>query len=89
MERPAAFLPPEQSRLLGETRGALGPAGVSPGAPPAESLLPVLESILARLEGLADRPVEVSVTTLLDGRQVARSVYKDLRERKIRNYETL
>jgi hypothetical protein len=38
---------------------------------------------------VAARPVEVSVTTLLDGRQVARSVYKDLRERKIRNYETL
>jgi hypothetical protein len=40
MERPAAFLPPEQSRLLGETRGALSPAAAAPGVPPNESLLP-------------------------------------------------
>jgi hypothetical protein len=33
--------------------------------------------------------VEVSVATHIDGRQVAEAVYKDLRERKIRNYETL
>ncbi len=39
--------------------------------------------------GLGGDPFEVSVTTLLDGRQVARSVYRDLRERKIKNYETL
>jgi hypothetical protein len=29
------------------------------------------------------------VTTNIDGRKVAEAVYKDLRERKIRNYETL
>ena len=45
--------------------------------------------LLSRLDGLADRPVELSVTTNIDGRKVAEAVYKDLRERKIRNYETL
>jgi len=89
MERPAASLPTAQARLLGETKGALGPESGMPSAPPGETLRPVLESLLAKLEQLGERPIEVSVTTLLDGRQVARSVYRDLRERKIKNYETL
>jgi hypothetical protein len=89
MERPAASLPTGQARLLGETKGALGPESGMPSAYPGETLRPVLESLLAKLEQLGERPIEVSVTTLLDGRQVARSVYRDLRERKIKNYETL
>ena len=89
MERPAASLPTAQARLLGETKGALGPESGMPSAPPGETLRPVLESLLAKLQQLGERPIEVSVTTLLDGRQVARSVYRDLRERKIKNYETL
>ena len=60
-----------------------------PSAPPGETLGPALDSLLAKLDQLGERPIEVSVTTLLDGRQVARSVYRDLRERKIKNYETL
>jgi TP901 family phage tail tape measure protein len=89
MERPAASLLTGQARLLSETKGALGPESGMPSAPPGETLRPVLESLMAKLEQLGDRPIEVSVTTLLDGRQVARSVYRDLRERKIKNYETL
>jgi hypothetical protein len=89
MERPTARLATGQARLLGETKGALGPESGIPAAPPGETLRPVLESLLAKLEQLGERPIEVSVTTLLDGRQVARSVYRDLRERKIKNYETL
>lgn len=67
----------------------LGPESGMPSAPPGDTLRPVLESLMAKLEQLGERPIEVSVTTLLDGRQVARSVYRDLRERKIKNYETL
>jgi phage-related protein len=89
MERPAASLPTGQARLLGETKGSLGPESGMPALPPGETLRPVLESLLAKLEQLGERPIEVSVTTMLDGRQVARSVYRDLRERKIKNYETL
>jgi hypothetical protein len=89
MERPATRLATGQARLLGETKGALGPESGMPAAPPGETLRPVLESLLAKMEQLGERPIEVSVTTLLDGRQVARSVYRDLRERKIKNYETL
>ena len=86
--RPAA--PPEASRLLAETRGALTPgaAGTS-GQPAGENMRSILKAVLGKLDALADRPIDVSVTTLLDGRQVAQSVYRDIRERKIKNYETL
>ena len=53
------------------------------------SLRPLLEAILQKLDRLAERPVEVTVKTHLDGRQIAESVYRDMREQKIRNYETL
>lgn len=48
----------------------------------------LLESLLSRLDGLADRPVELSVTTNIDGRKVAEAVYKDLQgaeDQKLRN----
>ncbi len=81
---------PEASRLLAETRGALTPgsAGIS-GKPAGDNLGAVLDALLEKLDALAERPIDVSVTTLLDGRQVAQSVYRDIRERKIKNYETL
>ncbi len=88
-QQPAASLPTGQARLLGETKGALGTESGMPAIPPGETLGPALDSLLAKLDQLCERPIEVSVTTLLDGRQVARSVYRDLRERKIKNYETL
>jgi TP901 family phage tail tape measure protein len=49
----------------------------------------LLEAILNKLDALAERPIEVSVATHIDGRQVAEAVYKDMREQKIRNYGTL
>ena len=81
---------PESSRLLAQTRGALTPgaAGVS-GEPATEQVRSILEALLGKLDALAERPIDVSVTTLLDGREVAQSVYRDIRERKIKNYETL
>jgi len=90
METLPAAAPSEQSRLLGETRGVLAPGnnGFAQSST-GENLLPVLEAILSKFDALAERPIDVSVTTLLDGRQVAQSVYRDLRERKIKNYETL
>ncbi|RLD47054.1 MAG: phage tail tape measure protein, partial [Bacteroidetes bacterium] len=90
METRSETAPPEQSRLLGETRGVLasGNNGFAQSST-GENLLPVLEAILSKFDALAERPIDVSVTTLLDGRQVAQSVYHDLRERKIKNYETL
>jgi len=54
-----------------------------------ESLRPLLEALLAKVDALAGRPIEVSVTSTLDGRKIAEAVYKDLREQRIRNYETL
>jgi len=81
---------PEQARLLGETRGALTPGATTAPAPSTgENQRTVFESMFGKLDALANRPIEVSITTLLDGRQVAQSVYRDIRERKIKNYETL
>ena len=81
---------PDTSRRLAETRGALAATGTGPATgPEAENLRGILEALLERLDALAERPIDVSLTTLLDGRQVAQSVYRDLRERKVRNYETL
>ncbi len=79
----------ERSRLLAVTRGALGSearTGTSPFG--ADNPRPLLEAIIAKLDGIAQRPIEVSVTTTLDGRKIAQAVYKDMRERKVRNYES-
>ncbi len=79
----------ERSRLLAVTRGALGSeARTSTPALGAEDTRPLLEAIIAKLDGIAERPIEVSVTTTLDGRKIAQAVYKDMRERKVRNYES-
>ena len=80
---------PEASRLLAETRGSLASAAGASSESPGESVRLLLDALLGKLDALADRPIDVSVTTLLDGREVAQSVYRDIRERKIRNYETL
>jgi len=79
----------ERSRLLAVTRGTLGYEART-GAPAlgSEDARPLLEAIIARLDGIAQRPIEVSVTTTLDGRKIAQAVYKDMRERKVRNYES-
>ena len=74
-------------RLIAPARTA--PATPMRGEEAGPGVRELLESLLSRLDGLADRPVELSVTTNIDGRKVAEAVYKDLRERKIRNYETL
>ena len=81
----AATVPSE--RLIVPARTA--PSTPMRGEEAGPGLRELLESLLSRLDGLADRPVELSVTTNIDGRKVAEAVYKDLRERKIRNYETL
>ncbi len=80
---------PEASRLLAETRGALRPGDTGTSHDSVGDLRTILDALLGKLDALADRPIDVSVTTLLDGRQVAQSVYRDIRERKIKNYETL
>jgi phage-related protein len=78
--------PSERSDLLASTRGALAP-DTTQRSGTSENLRPLLEAILAKLDGIADRPIDVSVTTTLDGRRIAQAVYKDMRERKVRNYE--
>ena len=85
--RPAASS--ESTRLLAKTRGALIPGAPASGETAADNVRSILEALLGKLDALAERPIDVSVTTLLDGREVAQSVYRDIRERKIKNYETL
>ncbi len=77
------------SRLLAQTRGALTPVVGASVEPATAQLRSILEALLGKLDALNERPIDVPVTTLLDGRQVAQSVYRDIRERKIKNYETL
>ncbi|MCE5322377.1 phage tail tape measure protein [bacterium] len=79
----------ERSRLLAVTRGTLASEQIAGVTARSEELRPLLEAILVKLDGLSDRPIEVDVTTKLDGRQIARAVYKDMREQKIKNYETM
>jgi hypothetical protein len=84
------FLSPRQSDLLASTRNAdISGHSSGRGADGARVIQRLLETAIAEIRSLAERPIDVSVTTRLDGRQIAQSVYKDLRERKVRNYETL
>lgn len=81
---------PARTQLLAETRGSL--AASTAGATSSgqsDTVRPVLEAILSKLDDISDRPIEVQVTTALDGRKIAQAVYKDMRERKVKNYETL
>jgi len=83
-------LPPERARLLRSPRGTS--VGMSPASQSEDGIQAIrylMETAMSKLDGLAERPITVSVSTYLDGRQVAQSVYKDLRERKVKNYETL
>ncbi len=83
-------LSPERARLLGATRGvSVGTPQPSVSEDGIQAIRYLMETALAKLDALAERPIAVSVTTYLDGRQIAQSVYKDLRERKVKNYETL
>jgi hypothetical protein len=79
-------IPSEQLAMAGRN----SPNAVSAGAAESgQDLRGLLSAVLSRIDALADRPIELNVTTTIDGRKVAEAVYKDLREKKIRNYETL
>jgi TP901 family phage tail tape measure protein len=83
---PHSQIPSEQLALTGRNSQNTASTSVSESG---QDLRGLLSAVLSRLDALADRPVELSVTTTIDGRKVAEAVYKDLREKKIRNYETL
>jgi hypothetical protein len=78
----------ERTRLLAERVTTLAPA---PGAASGAAGPGPLEALLAKLDELGNRPVEVDVTVVskLDGRTVAQAVYRDIRREKVKNYETL
>jgi TP901 family phage tail tape measure protein len=79
----------EQRRILAERVTTVAPA---PGGAPALGGGPLsLDALLAKLDELGDRPVEVNITVVskLDGRAVAQAVYRNIRQEKVRNYETL
>lgn len=89
----APALDPAHAALLADTRGSSAGSTLatnSSGAAPAGDPVPgLLQTLIGKVDALADRPVDLTVTTKLNGRDIAQAVYKDLRERKIRNYETL
>jgi hypothetical protein len=79
-------IPSERLALAGRNDSYGGLPGTEDSG---QSIRELLAGLASRLDALADRPIEVKVTTTIDGRKVAEAVYKDLREKKIRNYETL
>jgi len=79
-----------QSGLLSQSqRQSAAPAAEFGKADEVHFIRVLLESAISEIRALAARPIDVSVTTTLDGRKIAQSVYKDLREQKVKNYETL
>jgi len=86
----APGLSQRQSGLLSQSqRQSAAPAAEFGKADDVHFICVLLESAISEIRSLAARPIDVSVTTTLDGRKIAQSVYKDLRERKVKNYETL
>lgn len=55
----------------------------------SSQLREIFNELFERIKNLESRPIDIQVKTHIDGRQVAETVYKDLRERRVRNYETL
>jgi hypothetical protein len=83
-------VPEPRAELLAATRPGPAPQDAASGGRNAGDPVPaLLQALIAKVNALADRPIDLTVTTRIDGREVAQAVYKDLRERKIRNYETL
>jgi len=79
----------ERTRMLAQRVSTLGPTPpANTGSPDAKS---PLAALLSKLDALADRPIDLNVTVVskLDGRAIAQAVYKDIRQQKIKNYETL
>jgi len=79
----------ERTRLLVEHAGASVPAEhgkAAPGEPETS-----MGALMAKLDEIAERPVDINLTVVskLDGRIIAQAVYKDIRQQKIKNYETL
>ncbi len=79
-------IPSEQLAMAGRNSSTAVSADTTESG---QDLRGLLSTVLSRLDALANRPIELNVTTTIDGRKVAEAVYKDLREKKIRNYETL
>jgi hypothetical protein len=79
----------EQRRILAERVTTVAPAPA--GAATLAGGFPSLDALLAKLDELGDRPVEVNITVVskLDGRAVAQAVYRNIRQEKVKNYETL
>lgn len=48
-----------------------------------------LQEITTALASLGDRPIDLTVQTNIDGRRVAESVFREMQDQRIRNYETL
>jgi hypothetical protein len=79
----------DRTRLLAVTRGSLASEPSAVAGEASGDVQALLQAILGKLDGIAERPIEISVTTKLDGRQIARAVYKDMREQRVKNYETM
>lgn len=65
-----------------------GNAG-SPAPAQNNAALAMVQEFKSAMMALVNRPVEVNVASHIDGRKVAEAVYRDMQDKKVRNYETL
>jgi hypothetical protein len=65
------------------------PSAVNGPTTDLASIQMLLQQMTTAITELGQRKMDVSVVTQIDGRKVAEAVYKDMQDKKIRNYETL
>ncbi|HOF86928.1 MAG TPA: hypothetical protein PLZ36_02330, partial [Armatimonadota bacterium] len=90
-----SIMPPVMATAVAGTAPStrpITPVSVSPVLSPrtaptaAEPVRDLLALIADKLDALATQPQGNTVVTL-DGREIARAVYRDVREQRIRRYE--
>ncbi|CAM2066711.1 Phage tail tape measure protein [Sulfidibacter corallicola] len=85
-----AAIPVDRQRLLFQSRQGARPNQdqVAEASIIAQTIRPFMDQLAQKNEELAARPIDIIVKTELDGREIAEAVYRDIRDQKIKNYET-
>jgi len=86
---PQGATPVQATTPMGSFTPVDKPMGGDSKANESASVLALLQQLNTAITALGQRPIDVSVVTQIDGRKVAQAVYKDMQDKKIRNYETL
>lgn len=87
MQTESPELPQHRRALLFETRSVHTQPLPSDGD--ASTISSLFRTLIEKMDGLVDRPIQATLPIHIDGRELSETVYQDLRERKIKHYETL